>query len=121
MLSLLTLFAADCNTHFLGLKPWHAYLPKDPSSCDITLNLSKGGEWPKLWLVGLAVLDDLLRIAGMVAVALIIYGGIRYLLSRGEPENTKAALSTIVNALIGLVIAVVAAATVGFIGNRLGG
>src|SRR3990167_9699248 len=100
MLSFLYYFANhipghSCNTHFLGLKPWHAYLDKDPTTCEIQPHLNvKTGEavqLDKLWLIALAILDDLLRVAGMVAVGFIIYGGIRYILSRGEPENTKAA------------------------------
>jgi hypothetical protein len=73
-----------------------------------------------VWLIGLAIFEDLLRVAGLAAVAFVIYGGIRYITSQGEPEGTKGALSTIVNALIGLVIAIIAAATVSFIANSLG-
>jgi len=40
-------------------------------------------------------------------------------LSRGEPENTKAARGTIVNALIGLVIAASATAIVNLIAGNL--
>ena len=89
---------------FFGLKPWHAYLEKE-----------------YIEDTGLAILDDLLRIAGLVAVSFVIYGGFRFMLSRGQPDNTKAAISTITNALIGLAIAMVGAAVVGFIGNKLKG
>ena len=113
-------FAVACNGDFFGLVPWYKYLPTDPTSCRINLDLAGGG-LPKLWLIGVAVLEDLLRIAGIVAVFFVIYGGIKYLNSWGAPENTKAARDTILNALIGLGIAVIGAAAVGFIGGKLGG
>lgn len=74
-----------------------------------------------VWLVALAIFEDLLRAAGLIAVFMVIYGGIRYVTSQGEPESTKAALGAILNALIGLVIAAAAAITVSFIGRSLGG
>lgn len=70
-------------------------------------------------LIGFGVLDILIRIAGLVAVGFVVYGGVLYVLSRGEPDKAKKALGTIINALIGLVIAVVAAAIVAFLGGRL--
>ena len=114
---------------FFGLKPWHAYLEKeyieDTGECKVKAGLQvRTGDktrFERLWLIGLAILDDLLRIAGLVAVSFVIYGGFRFMLSRGQPDNTKAAISTITNALIGLAIAMVGAAVVGFIGNKLKG
>lgn len=129
-LQLLQLFAAACdpNKTFFGLPVWYKYLPvnnDDPlGQCRVTI--TKRGEGLEgvistdYALIALAGIDMLLRIAGMVAVGFVIYGGIRYVTSQGEPENTKNAMSTIINALIGLVIAFVAAALVSFIGNRLG-
>lgn len=70
-------------------------------------------------LIGFGILDIVIRIAGLVAVGFVVYGGVLYVLSRGEPDKAKKALGTIINALIGLVIAVVAAAIVAFLGDRL--
>jgi uncharacterized membrane protein len=79
--------------------------------------------WPPndLPLIGLAILDDLLRVAGIVAIAFVIYGGITYVISQGEPDKTKQAMSTILNALIGLAVTIVAVAFISFIGNQLKG
>ena len=71
-------------------------------------------------LIGLAILDDLIRIAALVAVGFVIYGGIQYVTSQGSPDQTKQAQQTIINALIGLVLAILASSIVAFIGNRLG-
>lgn len=120
----------DCpKSRFFGLPPWYEYLPYERDSitgrCEVILE-SNDPNRPMDFLsnalpIGLAVLDMLLVIAGLVAVGFVIYGGIRYVLSQGEPDNTRAALHTIINALIGGVIAMMGVAIVSFIGNRLGG
>ncbi|MGH7237631.1 MAG: pilin, partial [Candidatus Saccharimonadales bacterium] len=73
-----------------------------------------------IWLIVLAVLEDLLRVAGFVAVVMVIVGGIRYTVSSGDPQATSAAKGTLINALIGLTIAIVASATVAFIAGVIG-
>ena len=118
---------AQCVHDFLGLIPWFQFLNLTPyPDCSVnssTYDLTNGsqGTWNQLWLVGIALVDDLLRIAGFIAVAMIIYGAIRYLTSQGEPENIKGAQSTILNAIIGLVIALIAINVVSYLGNQLGG
>ncbi len=120
-----------CAKHsFFGLKPWYYYFPLtvsgDTKQCTIDLSLTNSEGKPditqinKLWLIGIVLFEDLLRISALLAVGFIMYGGVRYITSQGEPENTKEAMSTIVNALIGLVIAVAGATIVSFIGKALG-
>lgn len=121
-------FAAACGkSTFLGLIPWYQYLTivKDSTtnSCSIT-NFDGGhvlGGQSAFLLIGLAILDDLIRIAAFVAVGFVIYGGIQYITSQGAPDATNKARQTIINALIGLTLAVMAAALVSFIGGRLAG
>ena len=128
MVPLISKFAnapAYCVHQFLGLIPWYQYLTFTPGTCNIDLNLAQTGStapnWDQIWLIGIAVLDDLLRVAGAVAVIFIIYGGIRYITSQGQPENVKGAQATLLAAIIGLVIALVSTDAVNFIGNQLGG
>ena len=71
------------------------------------------------WLIALGVIDILLRVSGMVAIWYIIYGGFKYIMSQGDPENTKNALRTITNALIGLIIVTVSVALVAFVAGKL--
>ena len=132
--------AANCKSDFFGLIPWYGYFPDSAfppttdangnviSKCNVNLSLvnSKDGtinttNLNSIWLIALALFEDLLVIVGMLAIGFIIYGGIRYTTSQGEPENTKAAYETILNALIGAAIAAIAAVTISFIGNKLGG
>lgn len=125
---LLTRFATqgkDCGyTSFFGLKPWYYYLNVNGdcsiSSFNVLGNNGSSSGTSDFTLIALALVDDLLRIAGFVAIGFIIYGGIQYVVSQGSPDQTGKAQSTIINALIGLVISVVAVAFVSFIGNRVG-
>lgn len=115
----------SCNgTVFLGLKTWYAYLPPGSlnANCELVSDLTilptdkTDGVLP---LIVLAVVDDMLRIAALVAVAFVITGGVQYIVSQGDPGRVKQGMSTIINALIGLAVAVMAAAVVSFIANQL--
>lgn len=68
-----------------------------------------------IWTVGANVLDIIIQLAGLLAVGFIIYGGIRYITSQGEPENLQSAKKIVANAIIGLVLAIMASTVVGFI------
>ncbi len=129
----------QCNKGFLGLKPWYYFMPKElgvpakgnlqkddcgircfnlfpqdahkPNECGQTQSDIPG--------IALVLIDNLLRIAGLVAVAFIIIGAFQYVASRGNAERTAQAQSTIINALTGLIIALVAVAFVSFLGKSL--
>jgi amino acid transporter len=126
--ALLNQFAATCDkSSFLGLVPWYQYLDykeitvsSGEAFCGVeNFVVLKAGEQSDLPLIMLAVVDNLIRIAGLIAVAFVIYGGVQYATSQGNPDQTSKAQSTIINALIGLAIAIIAVAFVSFIGNRL--
>ncbi|MCA9331168.1 hypothetical protein KC957_03890, partial [Candidatus Saccharibacteria bacterium] len=120
-----------CKSALLGLPQWFEYLDVGqkigsdgtvvddcavigPPTADGSLDWEKAA--PR---VALAIIQILLRIAGIVALVFTIYGGFRYILSQGEPDATKKAKGTIVGAAVGLVIAMFAATIVGFVGNIL--
>ena len=88
MINLLTQFAAmDCTKNFFGLKPWFEYLDLN-SKCEIvtfTL-LSKGGQSSDIPLILLAVIDDLLRIAGTILAIFayaFLYAFLQFLIPGG--------------------------------------
>ncbi len=119
-------FAAACTDRptFFGLKPWYQYLNLQANpqtgACEVT-NFQVLGNRSDFLLIGLVIVDDLLRVAALVAVGFIIYGGITYVTSQGAPDQTSKAQQTIINALIGLVVSLIAVSLVAFLGNRLGG
>lgn len=103
---------------FFGFPHWWEYLngATDPlGKCAPVFNFPKD-----TWAVGLAILDILLRLAGLVAVISIIIAGISYIAAAGSADKITAARKRIVNSLIGLAIAMIATGVVYFIGNRLG-
>jgi hypothetical protein len=112
------------NIDFLGLKAWYYYLPRtDFDGCSIRnfTFLPSSGHPADIPLILLAIVDDLLTIAGIVAVAFVIVGAFRYVASQGNPEETGRAQSTIINALIGTAVAITASVFVNFLGQSLGG
>jgi hypothetical protein len=64
-----------------------------------------------------AVLDVVLTITGSIALLMITIGGFRYIISRGDPSATAQAKDTILYALVGLVVSILAYAIVGFVVN----
>jgi len=110
-----TQFAAACKSGFFGLPSWYKYLELD-KQCQVT-NFTVPGD---LVLVALAVVDILLRVAGIAAIFFVVFGGVQYATSQGNPDATAKAQGTIVNALIGLALSVVAIAGVSFLGSKLG-
>ncbi len=59
-------------------------------------------------------------IAGFLSVVFIFVGGISFILSGGQEEKIKSAVSTIRYAIIGLIITILATVIVGTVGKALG-
>lgn len=59
----------------------------------------------------------LLFIVGAIAVIMIVIGGLRYVISGGDSTQVQAAKNTILYALIGVIIAILAYAAVNFVIN----
>ena len=57
----------------------------------------------------------LLFIVGIVAVIMIVVGGFRYIISGGDASQVQAAKNTILYALVGIIIAILAYAIVNFV------
>lgn len=61
------------------------------------------------------IVNLMLYILGAIAVVMIVIGGIRYATSNGESSQISSAKNTILYAVIGLVVAVMAYAIVNFV------
>ena len=59
-------------------------------------------------------------IAGFLSVVFIFFGGISFILSGGQEDKIKQAVSTIRYAIIGLVVTMLSVVIVGFIGKAMG-
>jgi hypothetical protein len=113
------------------LVPWYEYLDISSDSdglCKVNFPSDPGvggkngvlGAHSAFFLIVLAVGEDLVRIAALVAVGYILYGGTLYMTSGGSPDATKKAQNTVINSLIGLTIAILATSIVSLIGHKLG-
>lgn len=65
------------------------------------------------------VINLLSLVVGVVAVIMIVIGGLKYVLSSGDAGNTKSAKDTILFALVGLVIVALAQVLVRFVLTRI--
>lgn len=65
------------------------------------------------------ITNTVLFLVGAVAVIALIYGGFRYVTSAGNGKNVEAAKETILYAIIGLVVAILAYAIVNFVVGAL--
>lgn len=63
------------------------------------------------------VIGTMLFIVGLLAVVMLIYGGIRYVTSHGDKAQVTAAKETIMYAVVGLVVAIAAFAVINWITN----
>jgi hypothetical protein len=111
---------------FLGFPTWYKYLtptyadqttnpPAPQAECNLTFHPKHPEDYGKIVL---ALIEILLRVAALVALVFVVIGGVRFTTSQGQPEATAAARSTLLHALLGLVIAVSATALVAFVGGR---
>jgi len=61
------------------------------------------------------IINVILGVLGLVAVVVIILGGVQYTTSAGDPGKVKKAKDTILYGIVGLVIALLAFAIINFI------
>ena len=68
-----------------------------------------------VWTVVANLIDAAFRIVGLAAIGYIIYAGFQYMLATGDPGKIASAKKSLINAIIGLVIAVLASTIVNLI------
>lgn len=66
------------------------------------------------------VINLLSLVVGVVAVIMVIIGGLKYIMSSGDASNVTSAKNTILYALIGLVVVALAQIIVRFVLNKVG-
>lgn len=114
------------RTTFLSFPVWYEYLDVS-SDCTVSAITYPAGDPAEgtvnigatVGAVLLAVIEILLRVAGLVAVGFVVYGGILYTISQGVPDKLNQARSTLLNGIIGLAIASLSVALVTVLVNIL--
>lgn len=84
----------------------------DPALCN---NSSGSG----LFSIIRTIIQVMLIIGGIIAVIMIILGGIRYTTSNGDQADVKAAKDTILYAIVGLVVTISGYAIVTWVVDKL--
>jgi len=90
------------------------------------VNAARGTDVPSTLLVDggalTTIVNALLFIIGFLSVIMLIFGGLRYIISGGNAAAVTTAKNTILYAIVGLIIAIFAYAIVNFvIGSLTGG
>lgn len=117
--------AADCDSSFLGMRPWY-YTDGSGSGVKICENgdiksPTDGDQLPAfIWTIALNVLFDLFLALGYLAMGFVIYGGYQYIMSQGDPAKAMRGKKTLTNAVIGTVIAMGATVIVNTISGIIG-
>lgn len=65
------------------------------------------------------VLNVVFAVLGAISVVMVIIGGIKYAASQGDPQAIAKAKGTIIYAVVGLVVAILAVAIVDFVIGRV--
>jgi len=108
--------ASKLAAGFFGLPTWYEYLPKD----EVT-HKPKIQNINDIWLIAAAVLDMLVKAAGLIAVGLIIYNGFMLITSQGNPERVARARTGLLQAVVGLVIVIISAGLVSLVAAAIRG
>jgi hypothetical protein len=107
--------AVACSDTLLTFPAWYRGV-QDPSNCDIAAPpANQSGLQKYIWTIVLNVIEFLLQLVAYLAAGFIIFGGYKYLVSAGSADGMSKAKTTITNAVIGLVLSLMAVAIVNVI------
>ncbi len=96
---------------------------KETAACQVQAGVNKAGgsanSGTDLTTFIQTIINVLLFIIGAVAVIMIIIGGLRYVTSNGDQTHVKGAKDTILYAVVGLIVAILAYAIVQFVVSKV--
>ena len=101
-------YAADCtSTAFFALKPW--YEGVTDGNCEVKIDKLDGDAAAKfVWTIVLNILYDISVLVGYITIVMIAWGGYLYMFSRGMPDRAEKGKKTLIAAVIGLAVAMLA-------------
>jgi len=113
--------ASSCNQGFLGFPAWYRGLTENNSSGDPCAIMSPNGIKPNptlssfIWHIIFNVVEIAIVAAAYLSGFYFLYGGFLFIVSQGKPDNAAKARTTMLNALIGLVISLAAVTIINYI------
>lgn len=114
--------SAACNpdVKVLGFPKWYRGTSGNPLTREVRGQCAIVIDNPNdLWVIALNFVEMLLVVAVYVAAGFIVWGGFKYIKSQGEPGKISESKMAIINAVIGLVIALASVAIVDFIQGNI--
>lgn len=114
------------DARFLTFPAWYRGLAEGTApDCSIKSPGDFGSEFDKglttyITIIVLNVVEIMLQLVVYICVGFIIWGGFMYLISTGSSDKISSGKKMIQNAIIGLVISLVAVIAVSFIVARIG-
>lgn len=123
-----TVSALDCEQRLLGIPPWYRGMTTEqtnPSTGQqecVIQSPGAGEDNVQNFVLKLAlnIVEILIVITGYIAFFFLLYGGFQFLTGGSNPSQTESARKTILNAIIGLVIALGAVGITNLIFGILG-
>jgi len=70
--------------------------------------------------LGQAIFQNIIRLAGIIALIMLVIGGFRYITAGGDPKAAESARNTLTYAILGLVLVILAWFILRFISNFTG-
>jgi hypothetical protein len=103
-----------CPSRVIGFPTWYRGL----TDADCNIKAPEAGSdtlGPFIWKIALNGIEIAMIAVGYIAVGYIIYGGFKYITAAGEPKEIVTGRKLILNAVIGLVISLLAVAIVNIV------
>jgi len=121
-----TAYAAtqNCEPRLLGIPPWYrgmTVLETNPATGEDECVIESSGDIENFVLrLGLNIVEMAIVITGYIAFFFLLYGGFQFLTGGSNPGQTEKARATMLNAVIGLAIALGAVAITNLVFGVLG-
>jgi len=115
------LAASSCNASLLTFPAWYQGLQRPDCSIKSPSELKTAADQTGLsafiWKIVLNIIELLLQVVGYVSVVFIMIGGFKFLTGTGTPDTVAKARTTILNAVIGLIISIFSVAIVNVVAD----
>lgn len=105
-----------CNQRFLTFPAWYNNATNNDCEIDLSNNTSNDDLIRKILPIAFNLVEIVLQLVAYTTIVMLIKGGFDYILSSGDSNKMSGAKSTIQNALIGLIISLLAVAIVNVAG-----
>lgn len=109
--------ACEKSSGFLAFPNWQRGL--ECKDNHVVIGEEKDAIANFVWTIALNGLDILLQVAGILAICLLIYNGYQYLTSAGDSSKISKAKTGLMQAIVGLAIAILASTIIYFIIGRV--